>query len=324
MFGFFGTIFLLPSLRSGAELVYYSKTVSYYSNMTTGLGDSLLENLTESVSYTIVSELLGTNGTYGFQLTMTPTVTVSVSEAQLDPLNFSISVRGTGSPLSNGVVKYCLIMVDAEEYYPTYSLSYGTASLDNLGSVFLNFPAINGSSRSFVLFAYAYLPGLVGMSYYKQVTDNTNYIIPLVSNIENGEIILAHSRDIDDESDPTPLTYNATFLTVSEDLVFASNSLQNSIGLIDPADPEKPYGALTISKDTSGILAVTYKKSDATTGVSLIPWGIGPLSFPITFGESPAGKEWVSTSMRQVVIDKVGYQAVLSLWSLEGYEMIGQ
>jgi len=290
--------------------------------MTTGLGDSLLENLTESVSYTTVSELLGTSGTYGFQLTMTPTVTVSVSESQLNPLKFSVNVRGTGSPLSNGTVKYCLVIVNDQGDYPTYSLDSGTASLDNLGSVLLNFPAIDGSSRSFVLFAYAYLPGLVGMSYYKQVTDNTNYIIPLVSNIENGEIILAHSRDIDDESDPTPLTYNATFLTVSEDLVFASNSLHNSTGLIEPDDDE-PH-ILTISKDTSGILVVTYKKSDATTGISLMPWGIGPLSFPITFGESPAGKEWVSTSMRQVVVDKVGYQAVLSLWSLEGYEMIGQ
>jgi hypothetical protein len=314
--------FSLMRLRSGTEPIYYSKTSSYYSNTTIGSGDSLLEPLAETVNYTAVSELLGTNGTYGFQLTLTPTITVSISEVQDNPLKFSVNAQGTGSPLSNGTVNYCLIIIDVQGSYPAYSLNCGTAPLDNLGSALLNFSGIDGSSRSFALLAYAYLPGLVGMGYYKQVTDHENSVIPLVFDVEDGDVILAHSNDIDSESSPADLKYNATFLSLSEDFDFASNTLQNSTGQIT-SGLGHPYGVLTIPEDTLGILAVTYRK-DSTAGISLMPWGIGPLSFPITFGESPTGKEWVATTMQQVLVDKVAYQAVLSLWSLEGYEVIGQ
>lgn len=317
--------FSLMRLRSGTEPVYYYKTVpSYYSNMTIGSGDSLLEPLAETVNYTTVSELLGTNGTYGFQLTLTPTITVSISMVQAYPLKFSVNAQGTGSPLSNGTVNYCLIIIDVQGDYPSYSLNCGTESLDNLGSRVLdNFTGIDGSSRSFVLLAYAYLPGLVGMGYYKQVTDHANSVIPLVSDVEDGEVILAHSYDIDRISNATALAYNATFVSVSEDLAFTDNPLQNSTGMVYSGE-ENPPGILTISKETSGILVAAYKKSDGTTGITLMPWGIGPLSFPISFGESPTGKEWVSTDMRQVVVGNVGYQVVLSMWSLEGYEVTGQ
>lgn len=315
--------FSLMRLRSGTEPVYYSKTGSYYSNTTIGSGDSLLEPLAETVNYTAVSELLGTNGTYGFQLTLTPTIAVSILKVQSNPLKFSINVQGTGSPLSNGIVDYCLIIIDVQGSYPAYSLNCGTASLDNLGSALLNFSGIDGSSRSFALLAYAHLPGLVGMGYYKQVTDHENSVIPLVFDVEDGEVILAHSYDIDGRSDATALAYNATFVSVSEDLAFTDNPLQNSIGMVYSGGGS-PYGILTISKDTSGILVAAYKKSDGTTGITLMPWGIGPLAFPITFGGSPTGKEWVSTDMRQAVVDNVGYQVVLSMWSLEGYEVTGQ
>jgi hypothetical protein len=109
---------------------------------------------------------------------------------------------------------------------------------------------------------------------------------------------------------------------VSEDLAFTDNPLQNSTGMVYSGGENLPE-VLTISKDTSGILVAAFK-SDGTTGITLMPWGIGPLAFPITFGESPTGKEWVSTDMRQVVVDNVGYQVVLSMWSLEGYEVTGQ
>ncbi len=310
--------FSLMRLKTGTTPVYYSKTLTYYSNMTTGSGGSLLEPLAQVLNYTTVSTLLGTNGTYGFQLTLMPTTTVSISEVQPNPLKFSISAQGTGSPLSNGTINYCLITIDVQGSYPTYSLNSGTASLDNLGSVLLSFSGVDGSSRSLVLIAYAYLPGLVGMGYYKQVTDHDNYIVPIVSDVQGGNVTLAHSCDIDHVSNPQSLTYNATFVSVTGNLVFTNNPPQNSTGLINSGDGQ-PYGNLTLSKDASGILVTAYRKSDTATGVALMPWGIGSLAFPITFGDTPTGKEWVSTVMRQVVVDYVAYQAVLSLWSMSGY-----
>jgi len=310
--------FSLMRLKTGTTPVYYSKTLTYYSNMAAVSGGSLLEPLAQVLNYTAVSTLLGTNGTYGFQLTLMPTTTVSISEMQPNPLKFSISAQGTGSPLSNGTINYCLITIDVQGGYPTYSLNSGTASLDNLGSVLLSFSGVDGSSRSFVLIAYAYLPGLVGMGYYKQVTDHDNYIVPIVSDVQSGNVILAHSYDIDGVSNPQALTYNATFVSVTGNLVFTNNSPQNSTGLINSGNGQ-PYGNLTFSKDASGILLTAYRKNDTATGVALMPWGIGSLAFPITFGDTPTGKEWVSTTMRQVVVDYVAYQAVLSLWSMSGY-----
>lgn len=282
--------------------------------MTIGPGDSLLEPVTEIVNYTAASQLLGINGTYGFQLTLKPTVTVSVSMTQSSPsLSFSVNAKGTGAPLSNGAVSYCLIVIGFQSAYPSYSLMPGTGTLDNLGSTFLNFSGVSGSS-SFVLFAYAYLPGLVGMGYYKQVTDNSNYVAPIVSDVGTGQVVLAHSYDIDRQSSTAPLTYNATFISVGNDLAFVNNPLQNSYGTVDSGAGNP--GSLTISYGSCGILVIAYEKSDRTTGLSLMPWGIGPLAFPITFGNSPAGKEWVSTDLRQVVVGNVAYQAVLSLWSM--------
>lgn len=317
--------FSLMRLGSGTQSVYYFKTGAYYNNMTTGSGDSLLEPITETVNYTYASQLLGTNGTYGFQLTLKPTVTVSLSMTQSSPnLNFSVNAKGTGAPLSNGTVSYCLVVIGIQSGYPTYSLINGAKTLDNLGSTFLSFSGVN-DTLSFALFAYAYLPGVTGMSYYKHLTDTNNYVAPIVSDVGTGQVVLAHSYDVDGISSTVPLTYNTTFISVTNGFAFINNSLQNPTGFLKPGTGN-PYGILTIPYSTPGILMITYAKTDGsyTTGLSLMPWGIGPLSFPITFGNSPAGKEWVSTDLRQVTVGNIAYQAVLSLWTMSSYVVTQQ
>jgi hypothetical protein len=316
--------FSLMRLRpSSGQIVYYPKTSSYYSNLTTGLGDSLLVPLTEIMNYSTVSELLGTNGTNGFRLTLTPTITVTISQTQPNPLQLAVNARGFGSPFSNGIVKYCLITIDIQGNYPVYFLNHGSAYLDSLGSVLLNFSSIDGGSKSFVLIAYAYLSGLVGMGYYKHVTYYENCLVPFVSDIEKGEVILAHSHDVDGSSSPVTLTYNATFLSTTNDFTLAEMPLGNSTGVINSGEGN-PYGVLTLSKDTSGILVAAYKRGSAESGVVLLPFGIGTLAFPMSFGGDPTGKAWVSTDMRQVVVSFVGHQTMLSLWGLEGNEVIGR
>lgn len=46
-----------------------------------------------------------------------------------------------------------------------------------------------------------------------------------------------------------------------------------------------------------------------------MPWGLGALAFPLTFGGNPVGQEWVTTDIRQVIIGGVAYQAQLSVWN---------
>ena len=54
-----------------------------------------------------------------------------------------------------------------------------------------------------------------------------------------------------------------------------------------------------------------------------MPWGLGSLAFPLTFGGNPAGQEWVTTDIRQVTIGGIAYQAKLELWNLQGYSGSG-
>jgi hypothetical protein len=139
--------------------IYYSKTGQYYSNLTLGFGKSLLAPLNEGVSYSRVSELLGINGTYGFQFAVTPIATLNITEVQSNPLKLAINARGTNFPLSNATISYCLLTVQAGGgAYPTYAIQYGNVKTDQQGSTQLDF-SIDGSSASYVLIAYAHLLG---------------------------------------------------------------------------------------------------------------------------------------------------------------------
>jgi hypothetical protein len=56
--------------------VYYYKNGRSYSNITVGSKNFLLVSNTSVVDYSLALRLLGINNTYGFQLTMSPIVTV--------------------------------------------------------------------------------------------------------------------------------------------------------------------------------------------------------------------------------------------------------
>jgi hypothetical protein len=73
------------------------------------------------------------------------------------------------------------------------------------------------------------------------------------------------------------------------------------------------------------MLIVTYCKNSNESGITMMPWGISSMAFPIAFGDNSiqtTAKEWVATDIRQVMVDNVAYQAKLSLWSLTGYSVV--
>jgi len=61
------------------EPIYYEPTGQYYSNITMDGRDFLLVSNALSLNYSYVTQLLGINGTYGFQLDIVPIVTVSIT-----------------------------------------------------------------------------------------------------------------------------------------------------------------------------------------------------------------------------------------------------
>jgi hypothetical protein len=320
---------LMRLCSSSGEPVYYPKTDKYYSNISMGHG-FLLVPLAEAINYSTTTRLLGINETYGFQLTITPTITVSISEAQSNPLKLAVDVAGAGFPLSNALISYCFITVDAtggQGSYPAYTLEYDTAVTDNKGSALLNFTSVDGENESYILIAYAHSSGLIGVGYHEHVTSDKHYVIPFVDDFEERRVFIAHSYDVHYFGPPVAeLSYNATFVLLTEDFTLREMPLdENSTGKVGKVNygEGKPYGVVTIPTYNPGILIITYRKSAVECGVVLMPWGIGSTAFPVIFGDDPSGKEWVATDMRQVIVSGIAYQAKLALWSLEGYGVIG-
>jgi hypothetical protein len=317
--------FSLMRLNSASGTsVFYPKTGETYSNITVGDKNFLLVSQTRVLNYTIALDLLGIRNQYGFQLTFNPIVTVSITEDHdKDPLRLSINAYGTGFPLANAHVTYCMISVSLNGGHPSYTVNYGNATTNGEGSATLEFADVKSNTSTYALIAYVHLGGLVGVGYHERVSSQGAYLIPLVDNLSEGRILIAHSFDIE-SSDPesSEVKYNATLVYLAEDFTLREMPLVNSYGHINSGEGF-PYEVVNIPTDNPGILIITYKKSTTEGGLVMMPWGVSSLAFPVVFGGDPTTQEWVATDMRQVIVGGITYQATLALWSIEGYQVIG-
>jgi hypothetical protein len=305
--------------------VYYSKTNTWYSNITMGFGDFLMVPYNEALNYTTVGQLLGTNNSFGFQLTIQPVITVSVAESLLSNQRVpTVNVSGSGFPLSKANLSYCLFTADFQGNTPSYAISYGQTYTDEKGFALLPaFPQIQDPNAAYALIVYAHLSGLTGVGYNQRVSSDKQYIVPFVNDFGSGSVILAHSYDIHDFGPPNAdLTYNATYVILTEDFKLREMSMGSATGHVNYGNGQ-PYGNLTIPTSNPGILVITYRKSTNEGGFILMPWGISSMAFPVVFGDTTAGREWIATDIRQVIVDGIAYQAKLALWSLQGPQVIG-
>ncbi len=303
--------------------VYYYKTGTTYSNITIGSKNFLLVSSNRVVNYSSALQLMGINNTYGFQLTMTPIVTVEITEVQAaSPLRISLDVQGTGFPLANAEIKYCLLTVSLGGGYPSFNTNYGTEYTDEQGSLTLDFAEVTKSGLSYAFIAYAHLGGLVGVGYHERVSAENQYVIPFVDSLADGRVLIAHSYDVKYFGPPVAeIKYNASFVFLAEDFTLREMNLENSANHVNYGDGN-PYEILNIPTNNPGILIITYQKSANEGGVVMMPWGISSLAFPVVFGGDPTQQEWVATDMRQVTVGGIAYQAQIAVWSLEGYQVI--
>ena len=322
--------FSLMRLRSATGTpVTYPPTGLTYSNITMGFGNFLLVPYNLALNYSTATKLLGTNNTYGFQLTITPIVTVTVTEIHAaNPLTLKVEVVGKGFPLSNATVSWCFLRAveQGSQSNPSYMSFFGTTYADEQGSAFLTVDDIEADD-SYVLVAYAHVRGLVGIGYHERVTGGKRYVIPFIESFEDKRVLLAHSYDVQNQGPPeSSVFYNATFVMLTEDFTLREMPMENATGklgkIVYGHGTEKTYQNLTIPTFNPGILILTYQ-SNNEYGFVMMPWGISSMAFPVTFGETPEGKEWVATDLRQVLVNGIAYQAKLSLWSLQGYSVVG-
>jgi hypothetical protein len=310
----------LLKLLSSDQLVYYNRTGMWFSNISLSQGASLLVPLNECINYTTAAKLLGVNGTYGFQLKVVPTLNVSISENNTNPLRLRVEVTGLGSPLSNATLNYYLYRIyksdnDSVSIEPIHN----TTQTNSLGVAMLNFTSVNALNDSYVIIMHAHLSGLLGVGYYshEHMTEDGERIIPFIESFEEGRILLAHSWDLNPPpgEEASALHYNATFLMLTQNLELRSVDIPNSTGLVNYAGKGKgqAYNTTQVPPSDAGILVIAYRKGNEH-GVTVMPWGINSLGVSIAFGDDPSRREWVATEVRQVTIGKMSYQVMLAVW----------
>jgi hypothetical protein len=315
---------LMRLQSSVGQPVYYNATGQYYSNITIGSRNFLLVPYSLGLNYSTATRLLGINNTYGFQLTLTPIVTVSIQKTSASPLTLSVKADGIGFPLSYATISYCFLKVGVQGQSPNYEISFNTTSADDTGSANINIGGV-AAGDSYALIVYARQGGLVGVGYYERVDSSEKYVIPFVDSFEAGRVLLAHSFDVHyyDEPPESAVFYNATFVLLTEDFTLREMPItQEKTQIVYGHGSDKTYENVTIPTHNPGILVVTYT-SNNKNGVVLMPWGMSSLAFPVSFGGDPSKQEWVATDMRQVIVGGIAYQAQIALWSLEGYQVNG-
>jgi hypothetical protein len=313
---------LMRLVSSGTDPVYYDITDQYYSNITIGDRSFMLVPFRLALNYSQVTSLLGINNNYGFQLTLTPIVTVNIEEEpSSDPLTLNVKASGVGFPLSHATISYCTFTVKSQgQSNPYYQASYGTVLADETGSASIPIGVAAGTPYAFI--AYVRMSGLVGMGYTIR-TGEGEYVVPFVESFDDGEVLIAHSYAVDETSLPnSAVFYNSTFVLLTEDFTLREMPVLLGTGkVVYGSGSDKEFGNLTIPTHNPGILVVTYNTNDGK-GVVLMPWGVSSLAFPVTFGGDPSKQEWVSTDMRHVTVGGIAYQAKIAVWSLEGYQVV--
>jgi hypothetical protein len=316
----------LMRLRSSVgEPVYYNATEQYYSNVTIDDRNFMLVPYNLALDYSTVTRLLGINNSYGFQLTLTPIVTVSIQETSASPLTLRVTAAGVGFPLSYATISYCFLKVGSHGNDPYYEISFDTVTADDTGSKSIPIGDV-AADDSYAFIVYVREGGLVGVGYHERTNNDKRYVIPFIDSFDEGRVLLAHSYDVHhDEPPESAVFYNATFVLLTEDFTLREMPINTtSDHIVYGHGSEKTYENVTIPTHNPGILVVTYKTQGANQdGVVLMPWGLSSLAFPVVFGGDPSQQEWVATDMRQVTVGGIAYQAKIALWSLEGYQVIG-
>lgn len=316
---------LCPSSGTSA---YYPKanncTGMYYGNLSMDSGGYLLTPYDIMHNYSTAAKLLGVNGTYGFQLTFAPIVTVTVNQVQTNPLTFSINVDGKGASLADATVNCFLLVVSLNGgNTPGYITRTNTNTTDSSGTTSVQFTEFTSSNLSYVLIAYAHLSGLTGIGYHVNAVSQSPSIVPFVEDLSQGKIILAHSYDVNNFNVGfynSTVSYNSTMIILTDDHNLRELPFQNAFGSVTNG-LGYPYGEVAIPNYNPGILIIAYNSSATDSGVVIMPWGLGSLGCTLSFGGDPSTQEWVATDIRQVVVGSISYQAKIAVWSYQGIQV---
>jgi len=312
------SIMRLKTASNDSQIVEYTKTPGvFYNNLSASYGHGIFTPVSDCVDYTDAAELLGINGTYGFSVDIVPTLDVSVSPVLGGGhLILNVNVTGSGLPLSGATLNYYLFHVDGLSIVP-YS---GVNQTDSFGRALIEFGTI-GEDKAYSFAVYVSIGGVNGVGYYTQNTADSDlqYVVPLIQDYAEGEIILAHAWDIfEDSGIQSAVHVNATFFLLTSNFQFQEVQIDCPNGPLNFGDGQ-PYFTIQIPSSEVGLLIITYEKSTNKVGSVILPWGVGTLGVSASFDGgigSSSGYDFVATELRQVTIDDISYQVKVSAWKL--------
>jgi len=315
------SIMRLKTSTSDSQLIEYPPDSGiFYNNISAQFGDSILTPLGDCVNYTSAAELLGVNGTYGFSIDLAPVLDISIKKLPASHLVFEIDVKGSGLPLSFATLNYYLFHIDAGVATSTIITYSGTEETDLSGSKVIEFTDLDGDeTEAFHFMVYARLSGLSGVGYYSQddLQGYPQYIVPLISDYDEGIILIAHSWGVHEYTEtPVPdVAYNATFYSLTSDFHLQQIEIENSTGQLNYGS--KDYETTQLPASEVGLLVISYRWANRLGSV-VLPWGIGTLGVSASYssGFGSSDYDFVATELRQVTIDGVSYQVKVSAWKL--------
>jgi hypothetical protein len=281
--------------------------------------------MTNAINYTTAAKLLGVNGSYAFRLTVTPTLSVSISEVSPNPLGLRVDVRGPGLSVASATLNYLLVhAVPQGGAYPSFQYYSGASQTNSSGSALLQFPTVNGLQYAYSVMVYATIGGITGVGYHTRESIENNKVMPFVENFQNRTVLLAHSYDVHTFPPPvSALHFNSTFLALTQNFQLREIQMVNGSGLTTNGKINYgegyPYYRVQLPTQGAGILIVAYRWGN-NFGIVMMPWGISSLGFSVTFGDDPTGADWVATELRQVTVNKVAYHVKLDVWGTKGYQ----
>jgi hypothetical protein len=315
--------FSVMRLTTSANQIYYNQTGQWYNNVVWGSnGAYFLLRATECINYHNAINMLGINGTYDFQLSLTPTLTINVTKISATDLKLKIQAYGSGFPVSNAYLNYLIFWANTSSGggfpIPNSNFTSDAIQTDSTGIAYKEFPSLSNNT-AFTFIVKISVAGLCGIGYLSQATvTSTGNIIPYIQSFDSGTVSIVLAQKYG-QNDPPPgmgdLYYNATFYALPN--TFAPIVGGTFTGKVNSTTPYQNLN-MTVNNQT-GFLVVAYANG-TSYGTVIAPLGINSIGVPVTFGSNVSAKEWVATDLRQVIIGDIAYQAKLSLWSLKGFQ----
>jgi hypothetical protein len=304
---------------------------STFLNISMGQGAYFFIPVSDHLNYTTASELLGVNGSYGFRVTVEPTLRISFEEVSENPLQLRVIVSGPGGSVEGAFVNAtCFATEKTQGSTPSFTVHVSTAETDLDGSALLSFPTVDAVDGGYSVLAQAQLSGLIGIGFYSSTTKLESLLVPIITDYDEGEVGLYHLFDVmnktGDFGPADDLKYNMTYY-------FQTVSGWRNVQLSENATGDVQLGhsgevTVQIPVDQPGILMIAWsgvvKGEGRIYRTVVMPWGMGALGMydlSLSFGGDPSGKSWVATEMRQVTVNEIPYQITLAVWSEEGYQV---